>query len=353
MSIFKGKKILITGHTGFKGSWLAAWLNLKGAEIYGLSLNPVSIPSNYIASDIDKITKFNYIHDVRDLTKVKEVVENVKPDFIFHLAAQALVKESYQNPIDTITVNAHGTINILESLKNLQKCVCVLVTSDKCYKNNEWVWGYRENDELGGEDPYSASKAMAEIAIHSYFKSFYEGNKDLLIASARAGNVIGGGDWSNDRIVPDAIKCWSSNKTLEIRMPEATRPWQHVLEPLSGYISLAEALYTKKVRSGASFNFGPPKDSNRTVGELVSKLSSLYSDKKIKIDLDKTNNLKESNLLHLCTDKAHDELNWKPRLNFDQTLEYTANWYKEFYSNNGNMLKFSEEQIKLFENHNI
>lgn len=352
MNVFKNKKVLITGHTGFKGSWLATWLNMKGADVHGLSLNPLSNPSNFEASRIDDILKSSHIQDIKDLAAIQTIIENIQPEFIFHLAAQALVKESYLNPVETISTNALGTINVLESVKSLKKCVCILVTSDKCYKNNEWVWGYREQDELGGDDPYSASKAMAEIAINSYFKSFYEGNNDLLIGSARAGNVIGGGDWSNDRIIPDAIKCWSSDQILKIRMPEATRPWQHVLEPLSGYIKMAEALYNKEIKSGSSYNFGPTKESNRTVGELVSKLSSLFTNKKCGIDLDKSNNLKESNLLHLCTDKAHDDLKWKPKLNFDETLEFTSKWYEAFYAENNNMRAFSEDQIKLFENYN-
>jgi len=350
VNIFKDKKVLITGHTGFKGSWLATWLNMKGAKVHGIALNPHSQPSNFDISCISEITESSHINDIKDLDVIKNIVNEIQPDFIFHLAAQALVKESYINPVNTMATNAIGTINILEALKGLSKCICILVTSDKCYKNNEWVWGYREQDELGGEDPYSASKAMAEIAINSYFKSFFEGNPDLLIGSARAGNVIGGGDWSNDRIIPDAMKQWSADEVLQIRMPQATRPWQHVLEPLSGYIRMAEALHKKEIKSGSSYNFGPPKESNRTVGELVERLSALVTNKECIVDLDQSSKIKESNLLHLCTDKAHDELHWKPKLNFSETLDFTSKWYMEFYSGNKNMRQVSEKQIELFEN---
>ena len=274
-SLFIDKKVLITGCTGFKGSWLSIWLNLLGSRIYGLALEPPTNPSLYVEAKLDKIIE-NNILDIRDSIKVSNLINEIKPDYIFHLAAQPLVQYAYLNPMETWQTNVIGTVNILDSLRALDtKCIGVIITSDKCYENQEWLWGYRETDSLGGDDPYSASKGSAELAFKSYYKSFFSNTKltKIRIASARAGNVIGGGDWAENRIVPDCIKAWSKDLTVEIKSPRSTRPFQHVLEPLSGYILLAEKLSLLEEINGQSFNFGPLSNSNHKVIDVVQELS--------------------------------------------------------------------------------
>ena len=276
-NIYNGKTVLVTGHTGFKGSWLCLWLKKLGAEVIGIGLDPISEKTFFSINKINEII-VDKRFDIRDLEKLKEVVENYKPDFVFHLAAQAIVRKSYINPVKTWSTNLIGTINLLESLRYLKKkCSCVLITSDKCYANKEWIWGYRESDQLGGSDPYSASKAAAELAIKSYYDSFYKDKDSLVrITSARAGNVIGGGDWSEDRIVPDCIRAWSNSGTVKLRSPKSTRPWQHVLEPLSGYLTLASILYNDQSLNGQSFNFGPAVTESHSVLELVEKMGDSW-----------------------------------------------------------------------------
>ena len=284
---FRDKKVLITGNTGFKGSWLSIWLNLLGAEIYGLAQEAPTKPSLFEEAGLGTIIKNNII-DIKDSKKVSDLVKYIQPDFIFHLAAQPLVNISYLNPIETWETNLIGTVNILDSMRFLtKKCVGVIITSDKCYENQEWEWGYRESDSLGGSDPYSASKGSAELAFRSYYKSFFI-NKDLTnirIASARAGNVIGGGDWADNRIVPDCIRAWKNKLPVEIKSPNSTRPFQHVLEPLSGYILLAEKLISDKSLSGESFNFGPSSNANYKVIDLVSELSKKWDQSKWEINI--------------------------------------------------------------------
>jgi CDP-glucose 4,6-dehydratase len=273
-NLYKGKTVLITGHTGFKGSWLASWLKILGANVVGVALNPSTVPSHY-----DSIKLSNEIRDlrvdIRDKNALEATILTTEPDFIFHLAAQALIKKSYENPIDTWHTNLIGTLNILESIRKLNKhCAAVIITSDKCYENVEWVWGYRETDAMGGIDPYSASKGAAELAIHSHIRSFFaKENTKVKIASARAGNVIGGGDWSESRIVPDCVKSWAIGDKVKLRNPSSTRPWQHVLEPLSGYLSLALNLYENDTLHGESFNFGPSSNSNFSVLNLAQEMS--------------------------------------------------------------------------------
>jgi len=270
VNIFKGKTILITGHTGFKGSWLSMWLAHLGAKIIGVSIDIPSVPSNFSASSIRDVVEDHRI-DVRDSKAMKSLVEKVQPDFVFHLAAQALVRPSYENPLETIATNVLGTANVLDALRSLnKKVVAIMITSDKAYDNVEWVWGYRETDRLGGKDPYSASKGMAELAIRTYVESFFnKPNSNVRLGIARAGNVIGGGDWAIDRIVPDCMQAWSSGRVVDIRSPQATRPWQHVLEPLSGYLTLADSLAQSDVKHGEAYNFGPSADVNYPVSELM------------------------------------------------------------------------------------
>jgi len=346
-NFYKNKNILVTGHTGFKGSWLTAWLKLLNANITGIALDPITEPSNYLISNINDGIVDHRI-DVTDRNKLTRAIEEISPDIIFHLAAQPLVRDSYKFPHNTWNTNLMGTINVLESLALIKsKCVSIFVTSDKCYLNKEWLWGYRENDELGGQDPYSASKAAAENAINSYVKSFYAGESNIRIASARAGNVIGGGDWSNDRIIADCVKAWSKDKSVELRNPNSTRPWQHVLEPLSGYLQLAYKLYNDINLHGKSFNFGPLKHETNSVLDLVTEMSRHWQKVKWEINEAK-DSLHESNLLKLDCDKAVSLLNWTSVLDFKETVEYTASWYNKFYSDNALKSDLTNMQIQSF-----
>ena len=352
-NLYKNKKVLITGHTGFKGSWLSIWLLKLGAKVYGISKDIPTDPSMFKNLQLkDQIN--NYKTDIKNLNKIKTIINDVKPDFVFHLAAQPLVSLSYSNPINTITTNVIGTSNILEALRHLQKkCACVIITSDKCYDNAEWVWGYKETDLLGGKDIYSGSKAAAEILFKSFYQSFYkENHKNISISTARAGNVIGGGDWAKDRIVPDAIKSWSKNKVVNIRSPEATRPWQHVLEPLSGYLLLGKKLFSEKKFKGESYNFGPNPNNNFNVETIIRDLSK-YWDFKSESDaykVIKNKKFHEAGLLKLNCDKAYNDLKWKPVLSYDELIEFTSKWYYNFYKSRKNMFDFTHNQISFYEN---
>ena len=343
---FKNKKVIITGHTGFKGSWLTLWLLKLGARIVGISIN------NHKNQEIFK----NYVNEKLkhlkiDITKKKNLFKTIikeKPDFIFHFAAQALVKISYRDPANTFLTNSIGTMHILDSVRKLTKpCKLILITSDKVYQNLEISRGYKEDDILGGEDPYSSSKACAELIIKSYIKSFFtSGNKK--IAVGRAGNVIGGGDWSKYRLVPDCIKAWKKNKTIIIRNPNSTRPWQHVLDALHGYLTLAYHLDKKKIH-GQQFNFGPNnKTSNKTVIQLVEEIKKNWKEVKWKINSKKQNE-KESNLLQLNSNKAKKILNWKPNLNFSQSIKMVVDWYKQNNLKNNKTFQISLTQISKYE----
>ena len=351
-NIFNNKKIIITGHTGFKGSWLAFWLILLGANVIGIALKP-KLLSHFNLLNLKKKLKKNYFIDIRDNKKLKNIIINEKPDFLFHLAAQAIVKTSYDDARNTWETNVIGTLNILEGLKKINnKCSAIIITSDKCYYNKELKRGYKEIDELGGKDPYSASKASAEHLIHSYIESFFQSSKNKVrIASVRAGNVIGGGDWSNSRIVPDCLKSWMSHEKVNISNPNSTRPWQHVLEPLGGYLYLAKKMYTQKKLHGESFNFGPRASQNKTVLELVNKLSQYFdfaewSNNKV------NNKIKESNLLKLNCKKANKILGWYPVLNFNETAKYTSEWYN-FYKKKKNVNQITHRQILDYYNQAI
>ena len=349
-STFKNKKVLITGHSGFKGSWLSIWLNYLGANVFGLSDTVVSEPSNYAASQIPDFVNDLKV-DIRNSDRVKSLINEIQPDFIFHLAAKALVKHSYENPIDTFTSNVIGTINILNALRNIdKKIITIMITSDKVYDNVEWQWGYRENDKLGGKDPYSASKGMAELAISSYVNSFHNStDSNIRIAVARAGNVIGGGDWAADRIVPDCMVAWSIDKTVNIRSPHSTRPWQHVLEPLSGYLCLAKNLDLSNNYHGEAYNFGPSADQNYSVSQLIDEMSKYWSKVRWKNISKNSDNVNEASLLKLNCDKALLDLKWTSTLKFHETVEMTIEWYKEFYQNKSkSMHDFTISQIKSY-----
>lgn len=346
---FKGKKIIVTGHTGFKGSWLVSWLKILQANVLGIGLEPITNPSHFDVLGLKNKVDNNYL-DIRDNKSVKELIMTYQPDFVFHLAAQSLVKKSFKDPLETWTTNLVGTVNILDGLRFLRKnCVAVIITSDKCYDNVEWTWGYRENDRLGGDDPYSASKGSAELAIKSYIKSFFSSNtSNVRIGSARAGNVIGGGDWAENRLVPDCIKAWSSGKSVNIRNPNATRPWQHVLEPLSGYLTQAMAMKDSISLHGESFNFGPSSDQNESVKNLVDEMSNSWEQVKWNNVSKDNDGPHESELLKLNCDKALHSLNWKANLSFLETVKMTIDWYKSFYNKSSFDENITYNQIEKF-----
>ena len=350
MQSFRGKTVLITGHTGFKGSWLSMWLVHLGAKVVGVSIDVPSIPSHFSASLIADVIEDHRL-DVRDADAIKALVEKVQPDFVFHLAAQALVRPSYESPLETMTTNAIGTANVLDALRILnKKVVAVMITSDKAYDNVEWVWGYRETDRLGGKDPYSASKGMAELAIRSYVESFFnKPDSNVRVGITRAGNVIGGGDWAVNRIVPDCMEAWANGETVDIRSPLATRPWQHVLEPLSGYLALAAHLAQDSKNHGEAFNFGPSSDQNYPVSKLIDEMSKYWNQIKWNdVSTDKEH-VHEAGLLKLNCDKALSDLEWHSALQFEETVKMTVEWYKEYYQNQDqSMYDFTISQIESY-----
>lgn len=345
---FKNKKVLITGNTGFKGSWLSKWLSMMGAELYTISKDIPTSPSHYEL--LNKIFNNDIRADISEFDTVYNVINSCKPDFVFHLAAQALVLPSYENPYSTFTSNTVGTLNILESLKRSNhNCTAVLITSDKCYENTEQKVNYSEDDRLGGIDPYSTSKASAELLIKGYNNAFFKTNlSNVRLCSARAGNVIGGGDWAINRIVPDCIKSWSKGETVNIRSPYATRPWQHVLEPIYGYLTLGAQLSENRSLVAESFNFGPINPLSFTVEELVSELSNHFDNSTWGID-DKANKLHEAGLLSLDCNKALKLLDYRSKLDFALTSEWTGKWYNTFYKHGPEAAaKMTENQIQEF-----
>jgi CDP-glucose 4,6-dehydratase len=345
LEFFKKKKIFITGHTGFKGSWLTYILYLSGARIMGYSLKPKNKYDNFYLLALDKKIK-NYYGDVRDESNLKSKIEKFKPDIIFHLAAQSLVKDSYKNPKFTFTTNILGTLNILEIIKEVKSIKSALiVTSDKCYRNYEKKEGYSEVDELGGQDPYSASKAAAENIFYSYRKSFYESKINAGVVSARAGNVIGGGDWSKDRIIPDFIRSVILNKKFILRSPKATRPWQHVFDLLNGYLILSKKIYNNNEYNG-SWNFGPNK-SHVTVQDIIFRLIKIMNIKK-KILIKSDKKYKETGLLSLKINKSKKFLKWKPKLSLVETIKMTAAWYQYYINDKKNIDKYSKKQVENY-----
>ena len=348
-NIYKNKKVLVTGHTGFKGSWLVSWLLKLGAKVVGISKDIPTNPSMFEVLNVEsKIT--HYLADIRDLDKMVEIFRNEKPDFLFHLAAQPIVSTSYKNPIETISSNVMGTANILETLRILDnKIIAVIITSDKAYDNIEQIWGYKENDEMGGKDIYSGSKGGAELIIKSYFHSFFKKSEKIRLAIGRAGNVIGGGDWAKDRIVVDCVEAWDKGESVEIRSPEATRPWQLVLEPLSGYLNLGAELFENKKFHGEAFNFGPKSEQNRTVLELLTDLSQNW---KVENPYHITDNIPfhEAGLLKLNCDKSLAYLKWQSTLNYSETIEFTSSWYLDYYKTENNIFEKTISQIEKYEN---
>ncbi len=347
---YAGKTVLVTGHTGFKGTWLTAWLLKMGAKVVGLSKDIPSKPSMFEELGLaGKIT--HHIADVRDLPAVKRILAESKPDFAFHLAAQAIVSLSYADPVETMTSNIVGTMNVMEALRDVSHpCVGVIITSDKCYNNVEWVWGYKETDELGGTDIYSGSKGAAELVVRSYVASFFKNPADgVRIGVGRAGNVIGGGDWAKDRIIVDCVRAWNEGRPLEMRSPDATRPWQHVLEPLSGYLTLGAALAQDAKLHGEAFNFGPRAEQNRTVLDLIEKMAEQWKPEGEAVRILERKPFHEAGLLKLNCDKALFHLRWEANLEYRDCIRFIADWYSCFYKGGADMYALTLDQVSEYE----
>ena len=348
---FCGKRVLVTGHTGFKGSWLSIWLHAMGARVIGVALDPATDRDNFVLSGIGEKIDADIRADIRDRQTMQDIFNEYQPEVVFHLAAQPLVRLSYDIPVETYEANVMGTIHIMEAIRHTDSVrAAVMITTDKCYENREQIWGYRENEPMGGYDPYSSSKGAAEIAISSWRRSFFNpadyGTKHhVSIASVRAGNVVGGGDWAKDRIVPDCIRALEADQTIEIRSPKAIRPWQHVLEPLSGYLLLAAKMLEEPTRYCEGWNFGPRTESVTPVWDVATMITKYYGKGELK-DVSDPNALHEANLLMLDISKAHALLGWEPRTNIEQCCQLTADWYKRYRTEN--VYDLCREQIDTF-----
>ena len=353
---WRGKKVFVTGHTGFKGAWLSALLLSMGSTVKGFALAPPTDPSLFAALDLDADMQ-SVSGDIRNLDLLKSHLDTFEPDIVIHMAAQAIVRESYQNPVDTFQVNAMGTAHVLEAVRYLNNAKAVIcVTSDKCYENREWPWKYRENDSMGGWDPYSASKGCSELVVASYRNSFF--NKErynhhgVAIASVRAGNVIGGGDWGQDRLIPDIMKAFSQNESVIIRNPFAIRPWQFVLDLLSGYLLLAQRLFEDGSNYMEAWNFGPNDSDERSVRDIVQLAVDLWGNGACwKSDANAAANPHEAFTLKLDSGKSRSRLGWMPKLDIENSLAYVVDWYKHYYSNSTSMKHYTEQQIGCFEKH--
>lgn len=347
---WRGKRIFLSGHTGFKGGWLSLWLQHLGSDVYGYALAPATTPNLFELARVED-GLVSEIADVRDIERLKAAVIRAKPEIVFHMAAQPLVRAAYRDPVGTFSTNVMGTVNLLEAVREAPSVrAVVIVTTDKCYENREWEWGYRENDRLGGHDPYSSSKAAAELISASYRDSFF-GQRDVTgrlaaIATARAGNVIGGGDWAEDRLIPDVVRSLIGGDSVQIRNPGAVRPWQHVLEPLSGYLQLAQCLYEQGEQFATAWNFGPEDVDAKTVEWVVGRLNSLFGNKKL-WKKDKQHHPKETGYLKLDISRARQRLGWSPRWSLDKTLVQTVDWYRN-WATGGNMRDFSLTQIREY-----
>lgn len=350
--VYRNKRVLVTGHTGFKGSWLTSWLLDLGADVCGFSDAIPTQPSLFEAAALGTKVR-DERGDVRDAARVLQVVTEYRPDFVFHLAAQAIVSTSYQDPLDTISTNVMGVASVMDALRRAERpCTAVIVTSDKAYENVEWPWGYRETDRLGGRDIYSGSKGAAEVIFHAYQQSFFAtGDGPIRVASARAGNVIGGGDWAADRIVADCIRAWRNGGDVEIRSPKATRPWQHVLEPLSGYLTLVRQLHRDSALHGEAFNLGPKGEQNATVLELLTDLARVWGfdnvDEAYRVTADIP--FHEAGLLKLNIDKALLLLRWEPNLSYEECVRMTGGWYREVVRQGGDAAQLTTAQIREYE----
>lgn len=356
LGIYHNKKVLITGHTGFKGSWLTLWLNRLGASVYGYSLAPPTQPSLFELLNLKSLMERHEIADIRNTSCIQKAVRDIKPDIIFHLAAQSKVIDSYYSPKDTVEVNTIGSLNVMEAIRlSGLATALVMVTTDKCYENKEWLYGYRETDSLGGYDPYSASKGAAELLIASWRNSFFNPTQisqhGVRIASARAGNVIGGGDWTAHALVPACVYHLQHHLPIPIRNPMATRPWQHVLEPLSGYLTLGAELLAAEAQDMAgyceAFNFGPPVTSNKSVQQVVEKIISIWGEGEWeRVASDESHH--EATLLNLSIDKAYHKLEWQPQWDFEKALVETMEWYETFLREPNSLRTFTLSQIKKY-----
>lgn len=346
--IYKGRRVLITGHTGFKGSWLSLWLLHLGADVAGYSIDVPTTPSNFDLLGLGERIK-HYQGDIRDAARLAKIIDEFRPEIVFHLAAQALVRRSYTDPVNTFETNVMGMVNLMECIRNRSWIeVAVLITSDKAYRNDEWCWGYRETDVLAGKDPYSGSKSCAELVAHSYIYSFLQ-NASTRVTTTRAGNVIGGGDWADDRIVPDCIKAWAKNEVVSVRSPQATRPWQHVLEPLSGYLLLGEKLWEKQEGiNGEAFNFGPSASVNQTVAELLDAMCMRWQTANWEVPIGFEQGGHEAKLLKLSCDKVLHHLKWQAQLNFQETVNFTVDWYQNWHLDEVDNFEFTINQIKTY-----
>jgi CDP-glucose 4,6-dehydratase len=346
--VYRGRRVLVTGHTGFKGSWLALWLQNLGAEVAGFAVDVPTVPSNFELLGLEKRIR-HYQGDIRDRARLAEVLDDFRPEIVFHLAAQALVQRSYADPVATFETNAMGMVNLLDSLRTRPWIeVAVLITSDKAYRNDEWVWGYRENDVLGGHDPYGASKSCAELVAHSFYRSFLR-HTTTRMATTRAGNVIGGGDWAADRIVPDSIRAWSKGKPVDVRSPRATRPWQHVLEPLSGYLWLGARMWKNSAGlNGEAFNFGPDAHMSETVAELLDAMAVRWPGVRWQAPAEARQSGHEATLLKLSCDKALFSLEWRAILRFPETVAFTVDWYLRWHAGDRNLYEYSVGQIESY-----
>lgn len=345
---YRGKRVLITGHTGFKGSWLAVWLHALGAEVVGVGLDPATDRDNFVLTGIGSKISADIRADIRDRGRMKEIFEQYRPEIVFHLAAQPLVRLSYDIPVETYETNVMGTINVMEAIRATDSVkVGVMITTDKCYENKEQIWGYRENEPMGGYDPYSSSKGAAEIAIASWRRSFFNpeayDRHGKAIASVRAGNVIGGGDWALDRIIPDCIRALESGQPIDIRSPKAIRPWQHVLEPLGGYMLLASKMWDNPTAYCEGWNFGPNPESISTVWEVATRVIDNYGSGTLR-DLSDPNALHEAKLLMLDISKAKFRMGWEPRMDIAQTVKLTTDWYTRYRSEDPHALCLSQIQ---------
>jgi CDP-glucose 4,6-dehydratase len=349
---FDKKNVLVTGHTGFKGSWLSLWLKELGANVTGYSLSPPTKPSLFEVLELkDEIN--SVIGDIRDSEKLNEVFQNNRPQFVFHLAAQSLVSDSYLEPKYTYETNVIGTLNVFEAVREMDSVeVIINITSDKCYKNNEWVWGYRETDPLGGDNPYSSSKGCSELLTDAYRKSYFSSDesKKVALASVRAGNVIGGGDWAKNRLVPDCIRGLSEGKIIKIRNPEAVRPWQFVLEPLKGYLSLAAKMSVSGQTFAEAWNFGPSEEDSVSVRRIVEGVLDCWGEGKYQYQSkDKSTFFHESKYLRLDSSKAIRNLGWRPVLNIEEAIKLTIDWYKTYYNHTADIKEYTKNQIKNYQ----
>jgi CDP-glucose 4,6-dehydratase len=349
-AFWHGKKVFITGHTGFKGSWLCLWLHKLGAEVTGYALNPPTTPSLFELCNISELV-ISVIADIREKDKLAEAMLKARPEIVIHMAAQPLVRDSFKNPVETYEVNVMGTVNLFEAVRRCKHVKVVInVTTDKCYENKEWIWGYRENEPLGGYDPYSNSKACSELVTAAYRSSFFNpgdyANHGVAIASARAGNVIGGGDWAADRLIPDFLRAIDAGEILMIRSPQAIRPWQHVLEPLSGYLALAERLFTQGAQFAEAWNFGPDNEDARSVDWIIEQLAEMSND--VRWECNTSPEPHEAYCLKLDSSKARSCLGWRPRWNLPHALEATLVWHRAWKSG-ADMAEFSLRQIREYE----